>query len=450
MEARRIDFTLRYNKSDITADIGRDVLNLSYTDCAATTSDSFSVEIDAQDDKWRGSWMPSEGATLWPRVTGRNWNSQGDRHTLDCGLFVLDDLQFADTPSTLQIGGVARPSDTSFSGLEREQVWKNTSIKRIGQTIAGRYGLGFEYRADDYSIECWEQDGTDSKEYNELCQHYGLIMKVYSKKLWVYDREAFKRKAAILTVHRTDPIRGSFKWKRGIADTFTGGYFSYTDADKDCDITASIGGGPRTKSINRYASSVADAAVQLVAELNNANHGSVKASFKLPGCWGIASGVNINLKGFGGAIDGKYFVDKVTHSISRGGGFTSAVECSLCTTPFYASNVGGSIVYNEQKPDASDSYTSTYATTAASDAASNAAGATAGAAVTLTNAPFYVASTSASPACYKSGTFYFYDGILIAGRYRITNLASRCGKLPVGQNVTGWVPASYCGGGGGR
>ena len=37
------------------------------------------------------------------------------------------------------------------------------------------------------------------------------------------------------------------------------------------------------------------------------------------------------------------------------------------------------------------------------------------------------------------------DGILVNGRYRITNAASRCGKLPVGQNVTGWVPASYCG-----
>lgn len=33
-------------------------------------------------------------------------------------------------------------------------------------------------------------------------------------------------------------------------------------------------------------------------------------------------------------------------------------------------------------------------------------------------------------------------------RYRITNTAARCGKLPVGKNVTGWVPASYCNGGG--
>jgi len=76
------------------------------------------------------------------------------------------------------------------------------------------------------------------------------------------------------------------------------------------------------------------------------------------------------------------------------------------------------------------------------------AGATAGAAVTLTKAPFYYTSVAPKPSCYKSGTFYFYDGILVNNRYRITNTAARCGKLPVGKNVTGWVPASYCNGGG--
>ena len=76
---------------------------------------------------------------------------------------------------------------------------------------------------------------------------------------------------------------------------------------------------------------------------------------------------------------------------------------------------------------------------------SEAAGAQPGQAVTLTNAPFYVSSTAPEPASYKSGTFYFYDGVLQGGRYRMTISADRCGKLPVGENVTGWVPAAYCG-----
>lgn len=107
------------------------------------------------------------------------------------------------------------------------------------------------------------------------------------------------------------------------------------------------------------------------------------------------------------------------------------------------------IEYHQSEDSSSESYNSAYETTSpAANAASAAAGATAGAAVTLTKAPFYYTSVATKPSCYKSGTFYFYDGILVNNRYRITNTAARCGKLPVGKNVTGWVPASYCNGGG--
>lgn len=63
---------------------------------------------------------------------------------------------------------------------------------------------------------------------------------------------------------------------------------------------------------------------------------------------------------------------------------------------------------------------------------------------TVSKAPLYVSSTAKNKAGTKTGTYWLYDGILINGRYRVTNSAARCGKLPVGQNVTGWVPASYC------
>ena len=330
-----------------------------------------------------------------------------------------------------------------FSELERETIWKNTSIKRIGETIAGRYGLAFTYDADDYDIECDEQDGTDSGYYNQLCKNYGLILKVYARRLWVYDRERYKEKRAVKTFHRTQIRPGSFAYTTTLSGTYTGGYFNYTDADKDIDIVCSVGGGTHTKSVNRRATSVYDASVQLCAELNNANHGTVRLRFGVDGDWLVSAGNCINLAGYG-KLDGKYFVDKVTHKVSASG-LTTDFECSGIGTAFHYWDVGGKIEYHEPEEDSGVDYDSAYATTSpAANAASSAAGAEAGASVALTNAPFYVASTSASPACHKSGTYYFYDGILINGRYRMTNTAARCGKLPVGKNVTGWVPASYC------
>lgn len=424
-------------------EIARLVESLTYVDNAADNSDSIDITLDAQDSGWLNGWLPDKGATLRPKILGFDWERPGDHRRIECGLFVLDDVSFSDAPTTLQLGGVSKPSDSDFSELEREAIWKNTTIQRIGATIAARYGLGFTYDADDYDIECDEQDGTDSSYYNTLCRNYGLILKVYARRLWVYDREKYKAKPAVKTFHRTDIRPGSFGWDTTLSGTYTGGYFNYTDADKDIDIVCSVGGGTHTKSVNRRATSVYDASLQLVAELNNANHGTVKLKFGVDGEWQVSAGNCIEIAGYG-QLDGKYFVDKVTHKVSKSG-FTSDFECSGVGTPFYAWQVGGQIEHHEDSGESGETYDSSYSTTSpAANAASSAAGATAGAAVTLTNAPFYVASTSESPACHKSGTYYFYDGILIRGRYRMTNTADRCGKLPVGKNVTGWVPASYC------
>lgn len=433
-------------------EIGGYIESLTYVDSASNDSDSIDVTLNAQERKWLWSWMPQKGATLYPRLLGHNWTRPGNERRLDCGLFVVDDVSYSDTPTTLQLGGVSKPSDSNFSETERKVTWKNTSIKRIGQTIASRYGLGFTYDAEDYDIECDEQEQTDSSYYNTLCQNYGLILKVYARRLWVYDREAYKAKCAVKTIDRTDIIRGSMGWSTELSGTYTGGTFDYTDADKDWDISCKVGGGAHIKSVNRRATSVQDAAVQLCAELNNANHGKVKLRFSLPGDWTLSAGNNITVTGYGGGpsgssggINGKYFIDKVTHQFTRSGGFTTQIECSLVQKGFHPCDVGGSIVYNAKEEAASDaSYTDSYETSTAATAASKAAGAEAGSPVTLTNAPFYYTSVAKNPSCYKSGVFYFYDGILINGRYRITNSAARCGKLPVGQNVTGWVPASYC------
>lgn len=434
-------------------DIAPYIESLSYVDNAADDSDTIDVTLDAQDGKWMWDWMPQKGATLYPRLLGHDWTRPGDERAIDCGLFVVDDVNYSDTPTTLQLGGVSKPSDSNFSETDRATTWKNTSIKRIGETIAARYGLGFTYDAEDYEIECDEQDGTDSSYYNTLCQNYGLVLKVYARRLWVYDREAYKAKKAVRNFDRTDIIRGSLSWTTTLSGTYTGGTFDYTDADKDCDISCAVGGGTHIKAINRRATSVQDAAVQLCAELNRANHGTIKLRFSVPGDWLVSAGNTITITGYGGGptggeggINGKYFVDKVTHKYAKSGGFTTVFECSGVRKAFYPYEVGGTLLYNTEGSDVSDTeYSTTYETSTAANAASAQAGAEAGAAVTLNNAPFYYTSTAPDPSCYKSGVYYFYDGILINGRYRMTNSADRCGKLPVGQNVTGWVPVSYCG-----
>lgn len=322
-----------YNKVSFSQKAGTDLESMTYNDVAADNSDSIDITINAQDSKWINAWMPETGAALVADILGKDWERDGDSRMIQCGSFVLDNVSFADAPTTMQMGGVSKPNDSDFSELERETVWKNTSIKRIGQTIARRYGLGFSYDAQDYAISCDEQDGADSSYYNQLCRNYGLVLKVYAKRLWVYDREAYKKKKAVKTLYRSDIEPGSFQYSTTISGTFTGGSFEYTDPDTDTDITCSIGGGKRIKKVSRRATSVADAMVQLCAELNNANHGNTSISFTTDGEWVVSAGNCIQLSGYG-KIDGKYFVDKLTHQVG-GTGFSSKFECSLVEAGFH-------------------------------------------------------------------------------------------------------------------
>lgn len=436
-KARWAEVELWYND---TSGIAGRLISLSYTDNGAGESDTIELTLENQDDIWTGSWRPQKGDTIRANIVGHNWEKQGQDKLLECGKFVLDEFSIDTWPSTITLQGLSKPANTDFSTRDRGDTWTNTSLKRIGESIAARYGLEFHFDGMDVEIDCREQSGPDGEFYSELCKDYGFIVKAYCESLWVWERERYKSKAAVKNFLPADHKPGSLSYRQSLTEKYTGGSFRYTDADKDCDILCDVGDeSGKVLFLNQRASGVFDASLQLCAAVNEANHGRISMEFATIGEFDVSASNNVRLIGFG-SLDGKYFAETVTHTIDRSGGFTTRFSCKGIRDAFWYWEVGGSIEYNQQDEEQS---TETYA---ASEAASAAAGAEAGAAVSLDNAPFYYTSTASSPSCYKSGTYYFYDGILVSGRYRMTNLASRCGKQPVGQNVTGWVPAEYCGG----
>lgn len=328
---RTADFSLTYNDKDISDDIRRDILSLTYTDSASDASDSLQISVSARSSKWLNGWMPDKDAKLHPSITTRDWRGPGDDLTLNCGILVIDSLSFSDSPDTLNIGAVARPNGTDFHEQDRECTWKNTSIKRIAETIAERYGLQCKMDAEDVDIEVKEQDGNDSAFLQELCSTYGLVLKIYSQRIWIYDREAYKRAESVGTIHRTDMTPGSFGWDTTLAGSYTGGIFTYTNQKKKVDIKVTIGEGPRLKKLNQYASSEADARRRLQAAIDTANHGIDQISFSTMGRLDLAAAQCIDVAGWG-CLDGKYFIDKLAHKLSRSGGLVSSFTCSKVMT----------------------------------------------------------------------------------------------------------------------
>lgn len=176
-KGRQAAILLKYENKDISAEIAPDIESFRYTDVAASQSDSVSITVNARAKKWKNDWMPEKGVKLYPTIAVKDWNIGGYRdYSAECGTFVLDDLSFSSTPDTLTMGGVAKPNDTSFSERNRTFTWKKTSVKKIAEEIAGRYGLELKFDGDDHDIDAKEQDATDSAFLQDLCDTYATPM----------------------------------------------------------------------------------------------------------------------------------------------------------------------------------------------------------------------------------------------------------------------------------
>lgn len=340
-KGREASILLKYEKTDISARIESDVESFRYTDAASKQSDSMSIAINAKDEKWKNSWMPEKGVKLYPAIVVKDWEigsiGSGFRdYSAECGAFVLDDVGFSGAPDTLTLSGVAKPNDSSFSERDRQFTWKNTSIKKITETIAGRYGLEPKFEGDDYDIEAKEQDATDSAFLQELCEDYGLTIKVYNSKLWVYDREKYKEKAAAWTVFEKKQLMdpnalciepGSFQWSTKLSGTYTGGVYTYTNKQTGVNINVSVGTEERQLKLSGKVGSEAEAKIKLVAAIKKANHEATQISFTIPGYPAGASAQCFNLVGYG-KMSGKYFVDQIDHVFSASGGYKTQVKAS--------------------------------------------------------------------------------------------------------------------------
>ncbi|MCI8993173.1 MAG: LysM peptidoglycan-binding domain-containing protein [Eubacterium sp.] len=112
---------------------------------------------------------------------------------------------------------------------------------------------------------------------------------------------------------------------------YDGVQISYTDSNKDNTLTYQylIGPGKRILKLNESAESLQDAEIKAKAKLLEHNRACQTARIKLKGDTKFVASKCCNLKGFG-KLDGKYYIDSVTHDKDPGGGYHCSLEMHLC------------------------------------------------------------------------------------------------------------------------
>ncbi len=326
MQARQSSVMVAYNGKDITKTITDYVEGFQYVDHASGTADTVSLKLNDRSGKWSDGWIPVEGDYVEATIVLTNWTGPGDNRKYRCGYFLVDDLSFSGPPSVASIGGIATPIQSDFNVTEKSKTWKKTSVKGILTQITGEAGIGLHFSGQDYPIDELEQSGkTDQAFAYELCSSYNLAMKLYNKKMVVFDQTDYEDQKAGLTIDKTQCA--SWDIKKGMTVAYDGVSISYTDpkSSKTLSYKFLLKDGSRIMKVNETAENLQDAEIKAKAKLLAHNRQCQTMNVKLRGDARYVASRCVNLSGFG-KLDGKYYIDSVTHEKNAGSGYTCSLE----------------------------------------------------------------------------------------------------------------------------
>lgn len=330
MQARQSFVTVKYNGKDITKTITDYVEGFEYVDNASGTADTVTLKLNNKSGKWFKSWIPVQGDYVEPTIKVTNWNKEGDNRSLKCGYFLIDDLGYSGPPDIANIGGIATPINVDFNVTQKTHTWKKTSVKGILSKIASTAGIGLYFSGQDYPIDEIEQSSQEDVTFAfNLCASYNLAMKLYNRKMVVFDQTEYEKKKASLSLDKAKC--SDYDLSKSMTRMYDGVLISYTDSktNKTLKYQFMMKKGSRILKLNETAESLQDAEIKAKAKLLEHNRKCQVISLKTRGDLKYIACKNINVTGFG-KLDGKYYIDTVTHSKDANGGYTVTLDLHLC------------------------------------------------------------------------------------------------------------------------
>lgn len=317
-------------KKSINRNVSNDLEGLissfAYEDIASGESDTVEIELDNSDMRFLTSWSPHKGDKIKADIQVRNWSTKGGNYSICCGKFCIDQVQFEGPELNCTIGATAIPENNAFHCTTRTKTWKSITIKEIARQMAARYHMNFKYDAENIRIKELEQnEETDSSFLSSLAENNGLGIKIFFGSIIIFNKEKYEKKKIVATLHKNDLL--SWSYQDSLIGYYTGATIKYTQKIKDAkDKThkVKVGGGKRLYKCNNNVDSEAEAKRIACAEVNKENEKCCMLSCTIM-AKRLYAGCTVKLEEMG-AVNGKYFIDKVVHNISANGVYTQQIE----------------------------------------------------------------------------------------------------------------------------
>jgi phage protein D len=175
------------------------------------------------------------GTILRASIHVENWNFEGDNRELDCGSFEIDSVDFSGPPDVVAIKALSIPISSSIRNSEKTRSWEDTTLQKIAQDIADNAKLELFYDVE----EAIQLDRVDQEEKAdmafllELCDQYGVALKITDNKVILFEEEAYEKKPIIDTFDKKEHGNGgrilSYSFSQDTGGTVSKVVASYKD-----------------------------------------------------------------------------------------------------------------------------------------------------------------------------------------------------------------------------
>ena len=333
--ALRTYINITYKGVNISKDIAEDLISFSYTDNESGTPDDIDITLKNDHGRWNDDWMPTLGDKIIASIIQEG---RGAGKPLACGIFTLDQFDISlGGGSSVSMKGVSVPSEKSIRRTTKSRGWEKVKLSEIAADIASTGALKLTYATSvDPLYDRKDQTNISDLQFlKKLCDEEALNVKITNDQIVIFDPQEMDKKDPIRTiVIGSDYIIGNPKFSTQNHDTYSESTVEYSNPktgkkETYTEKSEKIKDGKPLKTVTR-ASTPAEAQRKAKAKLYKANQKEITGSISIMGDFSLVAGEVVSIIG-AGKFDGKYKINKATHSLSSG--YVTTIELNHTNNP---------------------------------------------------------------------------------------------------------------------
>lgn len=327
------DFSLRYEKADITAEIEPYLIELSYTDYLEGQSDELTVQFEDIQGKWIRDWFPTQGDKLVAAI-----GYQGQT-LVEIGAFEIDEVEYQYKPSSITLRALSTGITRSNRTL-KPKAYEHTTLAQVVSQVAARLKLKLVGNIKSIPIKRITQYQERDVEFlTRLAREYNHSFKIVGDQLVFTDKVELGQQDAVIALEEKDTI--SIRLRDRIKDTAKTVNISGYDENGKKVIKKTKKAKPLRTQMKQAAHASGDDLVIVTrgeseqqiearadASLAEQNEEQCAGDISVVGNPSLVAGATIRLKNLG-IFSGKYLIKSSRHSMSRSQGYTTDIEVRM-------------------------------------------------------------------------------------------------------------------------